>query len=360
MGKDQISTLSFIVESKGSRPHLPGEAIQGEVHLCFPALVEEKFEKVAVTLSGFIDTKIIRGQGQFDQTGSDSRQQRVNLVQSVIQLWRKGEAYPPEGSRTLVLPFRFHLPASLPPSCSLRSMEWTAAIEYALQVSGERCGPHSNRAIRQIIPVLPADAEGAVLQSVITAKGWQGVWNMRERQTEIRRGMWGAYSQVKAMLFVPDLPAFPTETPIPFHLKVVTISKPMRRDAVKEGESIFPTPPMDPKGLDFWLNRVVWLRADNWTRRGTYPEAAKLGNLGERSHAGPHANLEIEPMDKVWIPLEGVSPNERKQEGQWKQEVTIKSRFTLSQTPSFETDILKVKIVCRRNEDQLPWRWERS
>lgn len=191
---------------------------------------------------------------------------------------------------------------------------------------------------------------------------------MREKQAEIRRGIWGAYSQVKAtvrapfilvsvfvseaikrQLFVPDVPAFPTETPIPFRLKVTTISKPMKRDAIKKGELPFPAPPMHPKELDFWLNRVVWLRADKWTSTGTYPAVATLGNFGQRSDPELQADFKFESTDKVWIPLQNDPRDEMKQEGRWKQEVTLRSSFTLDQTPSFETDTLRVKVSISEN-----------
>lgn len=67
-----------------------------------------------------------------------------------------------------------------------------------MEVVGERSGLHFNRRILLSFPVLPIDRQGAALRSALTMEGWQGGWKVLEQKDEIRRGIWGDYSQVMA------------------------------------------------------------------------------------------------------------------------------------------------------------------
>ena len=117
----------------------------------------------------------------------------------MITLWEKGCAYPSPDSRILALPFTFQLPAGLPPSYSREGSGYAAKIVYELHVLGERPGIfRSNRSIHMLLPVLSAHEEGARLHSMIITSGWQGNWKKQERKIEIRRQIWGPYSEVYA------------------------------------------------------------------------------------------------------------------------------------------------------------------
>ena len=128
--------------------------------------------------------------------------QRVELVRETVSLWQKGagSAYPPPDTDTLALPFRFQLPMDLQPSCSFGGLGvgWQGAVRYALEVVGARPRLHLNRRVPSAFPVLPPDTQGADLRSRILADGWQGGWRTTEKDMEIRKGIWGDRSQVKA------------------------------------------------------------------------------------------------------------------------------------------------------------------
>ncbi|KIP10197.1 hypothetical protein PHLGIDRAFT_22411 [Phlebiopsis gigantea 11061_1 CR5-6] len=344
MGHDDIPALSLVFNPRIAR--VPGEVLQGEVHLYFPTLLSDNIEEVHLKLRGSVVTKITRQQGQNQVT----RRQREDLARETVSLWQKGGAYPPPDSHTLVLPFRFQLPSNLPPSCSFGGYHWSATIGYALEAVGERSGLHFNRREFASFPVLPANPEGAGLRSFMTMEGWHGGWTTLERRAEIRRGIWGDYSEVKAILVLPALEAFPIQTPIPFSLNIVTITKAMKQDDIKEGEPIFPAPPTLPKDLEFEMNRRVYVYARGWSRTSDDSAIARLGGFGESIVPQYSANVQFEPMDKVWIPSQD-SHDEKKRKGQWKQETTVKSVFVITQPPAFSTTTINTSYSAELRID---------
>ena len=70
---------------------------------------------------------------------------------------------------------------------------------------------------------------------------------------------------------------------------------------------------------------------------------AYLGGLGPDLPVKFYENVRFEHMDKVWIPSHD-SHDEKKQKGQWKQEVTFKSSFVLSCAPSFDSQTMSVRV----------------
>lgn len=117
----------------------------------------------------------------------------------------------------------------------------------------------------------------------------------------------------------------------------------MKMDDLKEGEPLFPAPPLHPKGIEFGLNAAIVVRAREWSRKDNKSGLASLGGFGSSADPQYYDNVQIETSDKVWIPSRD-SHDEKKHKGQWKQEVTFKSSFTLSQPPCFKIQILELRV----------------
>ena len=116
----------------------------------------------------------------------------------------------------------------------------------------------------------------------------------------------------------------------------------MRRDDVKETDSIFPAPPIVPQSVELRLVRRVFIHAQSWRESGT-DRMVYLGGLGPDSKPAEYAalGLVVQPMEKTWIPDGG---DEKKQKGSWKQEVNYQSTFTLTCPPSFVTGTMRVEV----------------
>lgn len=106
--------------------------------------------------------------------------------------------YPPNGSETLRLPFTFTLPQALPPSFDASGIEWDGAVGYSLEAVAERPGVRFDRRDYAALLVIPSDAQGASLSSMLSAGPWGGPWTSIQQKKEMRRGMWGDYSTVYA------------------------------------------------------------------------------------------------------------------------------------------------------------------
>lgn len=76
------------------------------------------------------------------------------------------------------------------------------------EVVGERSGLHFDRRIFWSFPVLPPNVQGAGLRSTLTLEGWTGGWKAINRRDEIRRGIWGDYSQVMATVSAYECASF--------------------------------------------------------------------------------------------------------------------------------------------------------
>lgn len=320
--------------------HVAGEVVEGSVDLYFPKLRDDNIEEVHVKLRGFIATRITRQRGESSYT----YRQRVDLCRENISLWRKGcDLYPPPGSHVLSLPFRFVLPSGLPPSCTYSGYRWQSTVGYLVQAVGERPILSFNRRVQKSFPVLPVDVRGAQLRSVLSA-GWDGGWKPIEARNQIRKGIWGDYSQVEAILMFPDVEAYPVLTPIPFTLSVVTMTKTMKFDDHKEEETIFPEPSHDPKKYELKLEAKVWTKAKSQTNNGT-SNTGVFGGLGDCNYPRFYENIQVEPVQKVWIP--SPEHGEKAQKGRWKQEVLFRSSFLLRCAPSFSAETLRVEYRAR-------------
>ena len=121
-----------------------------------------------------------------------------------MSIWRKGAAYPAPGDNVLKLPFSFELPPRLPPSSHYQTANEFATVAYSLKIVGVRPGLHFNKRIVRPIPVLPWNVGGAELSQQLRM-GWLGEWRYTQFVKSVRKGLWGDYSRVTAMVsfFVP-------------------------------------------------------------------------------------------------------------------------------------------------------------
>ncbi|GJE88447.1 hypothetical protein PsYK624_045300 [Phanerochaete sordida] len=349
MGKDELEAVNLLFDP---RLHVSGEFVEGAVDLYFPKLMEDNIEEVHIKLRGSIMTKVTKQLP--GPPGQPPRQithrNQVDLCRENISLWQKGSTlYPQPGSHVLRLPFRFALPPRLPPSCSYSGFHWEGTVGYFLEAVGERHGLHFNRRTQIAFPVLPAEPRGANLRSVLSL-GWNGGWKTLEARDEIRRGIWGDYAQVQAILIFPDMEAFPVLTPIPLTLNVVTVSKTMKADEHKEDEEIFPEPPQNPKKYELKMESKIWVKAQGHTNGSSDHTVGYLAGFGESDD--PHFSdaVQVQGLRKTWIPSHD-SHDEKKHKGQWKQEVTFRSSFVLNCPPSFSTDTMTVEYNARLKID---------
>lgn len=174
---------------------------------------------------------------------------------------------------------------------------------------------------------------------------------------------------------LPAIDAFPVFTPIPFTLNIVTVSKPMRREDIPQGEPIFPAPPLTPKGVTFKLERSVFVQVHAWRSDGNQSTVGHLGGLSPEP-APPHFYdaVRTEGLEKVWVPELG---DEKKQKGTWKQEVNFLSNFQLACPPTFKSQTMGVDVWFQTHpkgdctdpfsltvlvvfESRIPGYWQRS
>ncbi|KAL4247580.1 Arrestin domain-containing protein [Abortiporus biennis] len=275
---------------------IAGQVFQGQVKFYFPTLQSEEVEEVHVKLRGSVIVK-------FDKNhhGRSSDWEGQELVKQNVSIWSRGQVYPPSGSHTLIIPFEFQLPSYLPPSCHFENNKHCGMVGYVVEVVGVRSGMFKlNRRLTRPISLVPPDPIGAQIRHVLQMGDWGGSWTMVKKQDNIRRGLWGPLSHVMMEFQYPSMKAFPLNTKIPFIIRVVTRSKPMKRDECE-------------------------CRIDT----------TSLGGLGS---SGPkETSPQIDVMDKLWVPDEYD-----KSMGHWVQESIIQSSFMLRCSPTFRITLISI------------------
>ncbi|KAI0783740.1 hypothetical protein C8Q75DRAFT_725345 [Abortiporus biennis] len=308
---------------------IAGQVFQGQVKFYFPTLQSEEVEEVHVKL---------RGSVIFDKNhhGRSSDWEGQELVRQNVSIWSRGQVYPPSGSHTLIIPFEFQLPSYLPPSCHFENNKHCGMVGYVVEVVGVRSGMFKlNRRLTRPISLVPPDPIGAQIRHVLQMGDWGGSWTTVKKQDNIRRGLWGPLSHVMMEFQYPSMKAFPLNTKIPFIIRVVTRSKPMKRDECESsGENIFPCPPRSPKDVELTLRR--WVRLQG--RVHVYENIQSYASLGGLGSSGPkETSPQIDVMDKLWVPDEYD-----KSMGHWVQESIIRSSFMLRCSPTFRITLISI------------------
>lgn len=106
-------------------------------------------------------------------------------------------------------------------------------------------------------------------------------------------------------------------------------------------DTIFPVPPQEPRAVDFWLERNVWIktRTRDTTRYDDF--VAQLGGLGSRKSESPVSGVIVDAVKKVWIPEDEEKTSDK---GRWKQVVTFKSVLHLNCAPTFTSEAVKMSV----------------
>ncbi|KAJ7099456.1 hypothetical protein B0H15DRAFT_547524 [Mycena belliarum] len=319
---------------------IAGEILEGTVDLNVAAAQDDHIEQLRIKFRGAIATKITVNHGQ----NNSVHRETVPLVHSDLTLWTQGAAFPKAGSHVLSCPFRFQLPDNLPPSFHGSLPSRSGIISYSLEVVGDRPGLfRSNRRIRRIISVLPAASQTQLVVTEALRQGWMGQWKTFTQSEQLRTGLWGDYSHAHAILSLPDLPAFPVATPIPFSLHITTETKPVKRSdrpEEKPGKPLFPAPPTASSQLKLGLRRETTVRVRQRTREleDTFDLQAirDIRDTTEKRPASASASVSVPAMvdEPEWV------PQDSKDRGVWKRAVHFNSTLTFPYAPTFSTQTL--------------------
>ncbi|KAI0832908.1 hypothetical protein BC628DRAFT_1415138 [Trametes gibbosa] len=335
------SSNSAISISLPHNLHVSGCSVEGEIALNFRHIQEDNIQEVHVKLRGFARTSVKRDKSTHTQT--------IPIVRDDASLWSRGVVYPPPGTDILRLPFRLHLPPNAPPSFQSSGFNRSSAIRYAVTAVGVRPGLlHANRRISLPLVVVPADGAGVVAReklAAIAASGGAYEWNAAYKEEKIRRGLWGEYSTVQVHLFLPSIPVYPLYTPIPFIIKIKSISAPLTRakaDALPPDKPAFPPVPSAYEMLEFKLYSNLFIKARGYTERWS-PDIMVFARS-----AGSAFDIDI--PERQWVPQSGAEEKEvggprPDTKGTWVQQATFRSTFLLDCPPTFWIDIIQCQYL---------------
>ncbi|KAI0364559.1 hypothetical protein BV20DRAFT_1125540 [Pilatotrama ljubarskyi] len=321
--------------------HLPrtlfvaGCVVEGEVELDVRQLHEDDIHEVHVKLRGHAKTELT--------CDKITDRETIRLVRDDASLWARGTAYPPPGSDTLRVPFRFQLPPHLPPSFQYRGATASASVMYSITAVGVRPGTLSfNRRIRQPLAIVQKDDGPGIIArkqlATLAATGEEPSWRTELKEEKIRRGLWGDYATVEVRCSIPTVSPLPSFVPIPFVIKIKTTTTPLTRakaGAYSPDKPIFPPAPSSCGAVDFRLRRKLFLRAGSLKEKASGDVRAFTNGLG--------VSVEADVAEKEWLSLEGESKKEKTPEakGVWIQRATFRGTFVLDCPPTFATDNIK-------------------
>ncbi|KAI0665732.1 hypothetical protein C8Q78DRAFT_985738 [Trametes maxima] len=316
--------------------YVSGCAIEGEVELDFRQLAQDSIQEVHVKLRGNAKTIIVR-----DKT---TVKEDIDLVRDDAVLWSQGSCYPAPDEHILRVPFRLQLPPDLPPSFQYGGFmkAGRASVRYSVTAVGVRPGAlQLNRRVRIPLALVPKDenAHRARAKFTALAAGDEGKWRTDSKEEKIRRGLWGDYATVQVQLSIPDSPNLPLFVPIPFVIKVKSISAPLTRakaEAHPPDKPVFPPVPDAYGKLEFKLVRKVFFRARIFTEKHTVDVVVFSRDIA--------AAVDADVPDREWVPLEDggeKTDGDPEAKGTWVQRATFRSTFRLDCTPSFALDIIK-------------------
>ncbi|OBZ65612.1 hypothetical protein A0H81_14406 [Grifola frondosa] len=172
-----------------------GGPVEGEVVLDFPLVQEEEIEEIVVKLRGSIRI--------YAEVNESHPTESADVIHENLSLWTRR------------------------PCLSATGYAYTTVREERFSALHD--------------PV-PPDPRGAELRHELHS-GWRGEWGRKKQEMRVRKGIWGDYSTVKAELWIPHMDALPLFVPIPFTIKVTSITAPMKLKDTHPEKPIFPTVP---------------------------------------------------------------------------------------------------------------------
>ncbi|KAJ7436344.1 hypothetical protein FB451DRAFT_1571089 [Mycena latifolia] len=130
---------------------------------------------------------------------------------------------------------------------------------------------------------------------------------------------------------IPDLPTFPRATKVPLIFTVETRTKLMERGEPPEDETMSPAPPGHSADVALTLERTVKMVGESasFTSSNAY---RVLGGLGDPASSKAVKRYISSPE---WIP----EPGHKKNHGVWKRVVRFESTISISETPSFQSEV---------------------
>ncbi|TCD61739.1 hypothetical protein EIP91_007988 [Steccherinum ochraceum] len=318
-----------------------GQIISGEAELHFPQVVQDELEEVHVKLRGTVHTRISR------QIGNQRvvRREFQVIIAENSSLWTRSSTYPPADDAILRIPFKFTLPTNAPSSCSYDSFGRSGQVGYFIELVGVRSGMLArNRRARIPIPVVPLDLEGDRIAVALRSPEPQFALYVSTVEKNIRRGFFGERAHTRMEISFPNTHMYPLFTPIPYTLRVTTISKPMKKDEAdrKPNKPIFPSPPTKPTDVQFHLVRQIWLKAQWFTATGEESVTALGGMQTVASAVESGQPVDVQVRDRDWIPSETD-----KNTGTWLQETTFSSAFVLTCPPTFSMELIRLKYALQ-------------
>ncbi|KAL1944373.1 hypothetical protein VTO73DRAFT_3558 [Trametes versicolor] len=318
---------------------MPGHSVEGEVELNFQELQQDNIQEVHVKLRGVVRTELTVN------TTTDIK--TVPLVRDDASVWSQGGAYPPPGSNTIRIPFRFLLPPDLPPSFHYSRYGRKGAVRYAVTAVGTRPSTFSlNRRVHAPLAIIPKDSpQGVALReklALMAATGAECEWRKERKEEKMRRGLWGDYATAQVELQIPKVAACPLYVPIPFVIKIKTISAPLTRakaDAHPADQPVFPPVPASFSEVQFKLHEKLFIKATS------LKEKVPADVVQFKPHAESDTVLAEDVPPRTWVALD--STDEKKSgevdphaKGTWVQEATFRSTFRLDCPPTFALNTL--------------------
>lgn len=148
---------------------------------------------------------------------------------------------------------------------------------------------------------------------------------------------------------MPAVPVLPLWTPIPIRIRILSLSKKMKRDEWPEDSNkpLFPTPPTQTRELGMKLEVNASIKAGSRLRpENIRTYASALAGLGNKSSSAP-----LVVLPKVWVPeAPSTSPASEKQgldrhaEGRWRQEAQCFTKLILDCPPAFAMDKIAIRV----------------
>jgi hypothetical protein len=261
-------------------------------------------------------------------------------------LWTPGSVFPEPGTHIVHLPFRLALPSDLAPSLAdggrtegFHSSSLSAKIEYSLVVRGARRGLfRRDRWVEEIVDiVMAAKPEDAQAKAILVGGPWTGEWRTLSTQTTLPGG-----TLARADLTIPDIASYPSDTQVPYRLRILTQSVVTHSASSTTPPSApeLPDVPSHPSELKLGLARHLSVRADAQESRST--SLKSLGGLGiSRSAVRSSISAPTFVLDSA------PAADGSKTKGVWHRASRFEGTLLLAGSPSFSSKEVSVSYTLR-------------
>ena len=187
--------------------------MEGSVRLDLRALGAERVGEVRLNLRGILHSCVPISGRAHSRTETVSRSisrngrsvtDTVYLIKDSTSIWRRG--MPSSSSDVLNAPFKFRLPADLPPSFDFSDGGDSTRISYTIEAVPDHSGVRTSRVEVPLI-VVPDDPDGMRVRPALDA-GWDGSCTTKMVREQLRRAhdiVGDAAVEVRECVAVPRL-----------------------------------------------------------------------------------------------------------------------------------------------------------